>query len=69
MYYCKVCESCGEEGCCPPTCCEQHPEGKYCDYYLEILKNTYKLHVKIINEIYNEDEKYLELINIIENYE
>ena len=68
MGYCKICESCGEEMCCSPTRCEQHPDGKYCEYYLEILKDTYKLHVKIVNEIYTEEEKYLKLINIIETH-
>ena len=27
--YCKVCESCGETGCCRPTICQQ---GEGCEY-------------------------------------
>jgi hypothetical protein len=67
--YCDICESCGDENCCPPTRCKQNNNGKYCENYLNILKNTYKLHVKLINEIYTDENLYKNLITLIENYE
>jgi len=39
--YCSVCDGCGEDGCCPATCCQQSPEGSYCATYLADLKYTY----------------------------
>jgi hypothetical protein len=68
--YCKICDSCGEELCCSPTSCKQHPEGEYCDIYLAQLKVGYKMYEYLINKIYKElsedvkqeiDEKETEL--------
>ena len=38
--YCKICQSCGEIGCCPIFMCENHPEGKYCDMYFNELQDN-----------------------------
>jgi hypothetical protein len=34
--YCPICEACGEDGCCPATSCEQHPDGDYCKVIAEM---------------------------------
>ena len=39
--YCPVCSACGEEGCCSPMSCQQHPQGSYCKSYLNDLKFAY----------------------------
>ena len=36
--YCIICNACGEEGCCPPTKCQQHPDGLYCEMYAKLLE-------------------------------
>lgn len=41
--YCPICDGCGEEGCCSPLMCDQHPEGHYCALYLKDLKFGYKM--------------------------
>jgi hypothetical protein len=41
--YCPICDGCGEEGCCSPLMCDQHPEGHYCGWYLKDLKFGYKM--------------------------
>lgn len=45
--YCKICNGCGEEGCCSPLNCQQHPEGEYCEGYLRDLKFSYEFYQKI----------------------
>jgi len=60
--YCPVCDGCGEDGCCSAMHCEQSPEGSYCETYLRDLKFGYFMHNLIIEKIYNEKEKYKELI-------
>lgn len=39
--YCKICSSCGEEGCCAPTICRNHKDGLYCEFNLLTLKVAY----------------------------
>jgi hypothetical protein len=36
--YCKICNGCGENGCCSAENCQQHEDGMYCDTYLLDLK-------------------------------
>lgn len=39
--YCKICSSCGEEGCCIPTICQNHKDGMYCESNLMAMKIAY----------------------------
>ena len=41
--YCPDCQSCGEDGCCPPTQCKFTETGHYCEINLKKLKIAYKL--------------------------
>jgi hypothetical protein len=59
--YCKICEACGHTGCCGPLQCKQHPEGDYCERYLEELKIAYGLNIRLFNKLYDEQDKYKEL--------
>jgi hypothetical protein len=59
--YCKICEACGEEGCCSAMCCQQDPEGDYCQGYLMDLKFAYVMYREIYNMVYD-DPKYKEKI-------
>lgn len=52
--YCKVCDGCGEEGCCIPTFCQQSPDGKYCESYLLDLKFGYLMFQELHELIYND---------------
>ena len=52
--YCKVCEGCGEDGCCPATFCQQSPDGKYCKSYLLDLKFGYLMFLELHELIYND---------------
>jgi len=49
--YCPICEGCGEDGCCSPFSCKQHPEGSYCKTYLKDLKFGYLLSKELFNLI------------------
>lgn len=63
--YCKICNSCGEEGCCPPTTCSNHPKGKYCEGNMGILKSSYWTLRDLYNELYKNEEKNKEIIDLI----
>lgn len=39
--YCPLCDGCGEDGCCPAVFCKGSG-GKYCQTYLEDLKEAYR---------------------------
>ncbi len=54
--YCKICSGCGDDGCCPASCCQQHEEGKYCKGYLKDLKFAY-LMFKDTYEFLKDDEE------------
>ena len=63
--YCPICGGCGEEGCCPPTMCKQHPDGDYCETYLRDLKFGYVLndwfHNKLLETLPQEvQDQYLQ---------
>ncbi len=60
--YCTICDSCGEDGCCPATSCKQHPDGKYCKTYLNELKFGYIMYKQLLNLI-DEDEKYKDIVD------
>lgn len=49
--YCNICEACGEEGCCSPCVCKQHPEGDYCEGYLTDLKFSYAMHQRLLDKL------------------
>lgn len=64
--YCPVCTGCGEEGCCSPLNCEQHPDGEYCEWYLRDLKFGYKMYDDIYDLIPKDEEtkkKFDEIFN------
>lgn len=61
--YCPVCDGCGEEGCCSPLNCSQSPDGSYCRTYLRDLKFGYLMHDEIMEKIYEDEEKYKDLIS------
>lgn len=65
--YCPVCNGCGEDGCCSAFNCQQSPDGSYCSTYLKDLKFGYYMHNLISKKIYDNEEKYKELIEYIEN--
>ena len=60
--YCSICRGCGEEGCCSPLSCKQHPDGDYCETNLQHLKFGYVMYDKIM-ELIEDDEKYKEQID------
>lgn len=55
--YCPICESCGEDGCCPATVCKQHLNGKYCETNLKELKFAYLCFHDIL-KLLDGDDKY-----------
>jgi len=60
--YCEICTGCGEDGCCPASNCQQHPDGKYCEIYLKELKFGYLMYHKLMGMV-EEDPKYKEEIS------
>jgi hypothetical protein len=54
--YCQICSGCGEEGCCSPLNCKQHPDGKYCEWYLRDLKFGYVMYDEIYDLIPKDEE-------------
>jgi len=60
--YCKICDSCGEDGCCSAMSCKQSPDGDYCQSYLMELKFAYLMYHDII-KIVGDDPKYSEAIS------
>jgi hypothetical protein len=62
--YCKICEACGEEGCCSAICCQQDPEGDYCQGYLRDLKFAYAMYREIYGWIC-EDPQYKDRLEIL----
>ena len=68
--YCKICDCCGEDGCCSASSCQQHPEGSYCKTYLSDLKFGYAM-FKEMYEMICDDPKYKDKLEEIydRNYE
>lgn len=64
--YCEICDGCGEEFCCKPTTCKMHPDGRYCESYLNDLKFGYLMFREVYNLINEEKEKNLELLEKID---
>ena len=64
--YCSECDSCGHEPCCPATNCIQSPSGKFCKEYLLMLKKVYFLNDQLLRIMYEDKEKYKELISFYE---
>jgi hypothetical protein len=64
--YCKICEACGEEGCCSAMCCQQHSEGDYCKSYLADLKFGYLMYKEMM-KIVGDDPKYKQEIEAVFN--
>ena len=67
--YCKICNSCGEEGCCPPTICSNHPDGKYCRGNMDILRSKYFTLRDLYNELCKNKKKNKEIIDLINSLE
>lgn len=42
--YCKHCEGCGEDGCCPAKFCTMQEGGLYCERYLKDLQFAYLMY-------------------------
>lgn len=59
--YCKSCDACGHDGCCPATMCNFGPKCQYRDIYLNDLKYGYYVAEDLIKLIYDTDNQ--ELIN------
>ena len=53
--YCPICTGCGEDGCCSALCCQQHPDGKYCETYLKELQFGYIMYRKLYDLIDKND--------------
>jgi hypothetical protein len=51
--YCKVCEACGEDGCCSALMCKMDKNGDYCETYLKELQLSYKFERDFFKEIYD----------------
>jgi hypothetical protein len=49
--YCRVCESCGEDGCCSALNCRHSADGMYCKSYLKDLKFSYILSRELLKLI------------------
>jgi len=62
--YCKICDSCGEDGCCSALSCKQDPNGDYCKTYLKDLQFGYRMYKELVNLLEN-DEKYQKQIDEI----
>lgn len=58
--YCPICSACGEDGCCSALCCQQHPDGDYCETYLKELRFGYALNKQFYKELYNKLSKELQ---------
>lgn len=64
--YCKICDGCGEEICCNPVVCKMHPDGDYCDSYLNDLRFGYLMFRDVYNLVNEEKYKNKELLGMIE---
>jgi len=53
--YCKVCNSCGDDGCCSAIACEQSKDGSYCETHLKDLKFGYLMY-KDMYDLITDDE-------------
>jgi hypothetical protein len=60
--YCKICDACGEDGCCSAASCKQHPDGHYCKGYLKELKFGYLMYKELMNLV-GDDPRYEEMIS------
>ena len=68
--YCKICDSCGEDGCCSAIICQQHQLGKYCETYLKDLQLAYLMY-NDLELLLKDDVKYQSKIQKLydKNYE
>lgn len=68
--YCPVCTGCGEDGCCSATCCQQSPDGHYCETYLRDLKFGYLMYKDMWELIPKDAESQAKLDKIFDdNYD
>lgn len=61
--YCPHCESCGETGCCSPTICHNHPDGRYCVTNMSALKVSHKTLTEFWDTI--DEKKYPEVLKLL----
>lgn len=68
--YCPICDACGEDGCCSAMSCKQHPDGRYCQTYLNELRFGY-LMFKEMYEMICDDPNYKEKLEVMydKNYD
>lgn len=64
---CIDCGACGISGCCPPLDCKMTNNCKYCKEYLQELKYAYTCYSKMYKLIYDNQKKYPELFEEVEN--
>ena len=68
--YCKICNSCGEDGCCPATICTNHKDGEYCETNQKTLKVSYYTLREFYDFLYEDKTKnkeYIDKLNEIED--
>ena len=67
--YCKICESCGIDGCCSPLSCHHSPDGEYCKDYIKDLRFGYRMYKDMWDLIPKDAETQKKLDKIYdENY-
>jgi len=64
--YCTVCNSCGEDGCCPASSCTFEEGCKYGKGYLDDLKFGYWMYKDLSRMIHN---RFKDVVNIMEEYD
>ena len=67
--YCKICSSCGEEGCCIPTICQNHKDGKYCESNLMVMKIAYCTLRDFYNWLYENESANKNIIDKLNEIE
>jgi hypothetical protein len=61
-FYCPDCNSCGNDGCCNADDCLYAFNHPNCRTHLDHLLYIYKCNKQFIAHIYNQGDKYKELI-------
>lgn len=67
--YCRICNSCGVIGCCPPTMCTFEKGCKYPKTNESELKISYMVLRELTNKIYKDKAKFWETITLLEDIE
>jgi hypothetical protein len=68
--YCKVCQGCGIDACCPATKCTQSKDGEFCETYLQDLKFGYLMYRDMYSLLKDDEENHKEYDRIFnENFD